>query len=178
MKNKKIPIAKIGKSFGVRGWQKLHILSDFPEQFKKGASFESDRVELTIEDIDLKRGLVKFKGVNSPQEAKKLTNRALYTTPEKTKEEIELKEGEYFWFDIEGCDVFEKIDNKEVRIGKVVEIERADEDYLVIEVDEKLKEKGYPKRLLINFKRNVKDVDVDNKKIVATGAFELLESLK
>ncbi|MEO1958947.1 MAG: ribosome maturation factor RimM [Nautiliaceae bacterium] len=178
MKNKKIPIAKIGKSFGVRGWQKLHILSDFPEQFKKGASFKSDRVELTIEDIDLKRGLVKFKGVNSPEDAKKLTNRTLYTTPKKTKEEIELKEGEYFWFDIEGCDIFEKIDNKEVRVGKVVEIERADEDYLVIEVDEKLREKGYPKRLLINFKRNVKDVDVDNKKIIAIGAFELLDSLK
>jgi 16S rRNA processing protein RimM len=177
MKNKKIPIAKIGKSFGVRGWQKLHILSDFPEQFKKGASFESDRVELTIEDIDLKRGLVKFKGINSPEDAKKLTNRTLYTTPKRSKEEIELKEGEYFWFDIIGCDVFEEIDGKEIKIGKVVDIERADEDYLVIEVDEALKE-GYPKRLLINFKRNVKDVDVDNKKIIATGAFELLESLK
>ncbi|HIQ51528.1 MAG TPA: 16S rRNA processing protein RimM [Nautiliaceae bacterium] len=172
MKNK-IPIAKIGKTYGTKGWQKIHLLTDFPEQFKKDATFESDKTTLTIENIDLKKGIVKFKDINSPEEAKKLTNRTLYTTKEKTKEEIKLKENEYFWFDIIGCDVYE---NDEF-LGKVKEIQRINEsDYLLIETNPNLNEK-YPKRFLIDFKRNVKEVDIKNKKIFTTKAKELLDSL-
>ncbi|NPA87670.1 ribosome maturation factor RimM [Caminibacter pacificus] len=174
MKNRKIPIAKLGKSHGVRGWQKIHILSDFPEQFKPGSTFKSDREDLTIEKIDLKRGLVKIKGIDTPEDAKKITNRQLYTTEEETRENIKLKEGEYFWFDIEGCDVYE--DGK--RLGRVKEIERADVDYLLINTDEELVKEGYPKRFMIDFKRHVKDVDIQNKKITASGAIDILESLK
>ena len=172
--NKKIPIAKIGKSHGIKGWQKLHLLTDFPEQFKPGVTFSSDKTTLTIDKIDLKRGLVKFKGIDTPEDAKKLTNRMLYTTEKDTKENIQLKENEYFWFDIIGCDVYEK--NK--KLGRVKEIERADVDYLVINTDEKLINEGYPKRFLIDFKRHVKDVDVKNKKIEAKGAIDILDSLK
>ena len=173
MKNK-IPIAKIGKSHGLKGWQKLHFLTDFPEQFKPGREFPSDKINLTIEKIDTKRNLVKFKGVETPEDAKKLTNRMLYTTEEKTRENVKLKKDEYFWFDIIGCSVVE--DNK--KLGIVKEIERADEDYLVINTAENLIKEGFPKRFLINFKRNVKDVDVENKKITANGAIDILESLK
>ena len=141
MKNKKIPIAKLGKSHGVKGWQKLHILSDFPEQFKPGVTFSSDKTDLTIEKIDLKRGLVKFKDINTPEDAKKLTNRMLYTTEEETRENIKLKEGEYFWFDIEGCDVYEN----DKRLGRVKEIERADVDYLIINTDDELIKEGATK---------------------------------
>ncbi len=171
----KIPIAKLGKSHGIKGWQKIHLLTDFPEQFKPNTTFSSDKIDLTIEKIDLKRGLVKFKGVDTPEDAKKLTNRMLYTTEEETKENIKLKKDEYFWFDIIGCDVYE---NEEL-LGKVKEIERANEtDYLIINTDEKLIKEDYPKRFLIDFKRNVDKVDVENKKITAIGAKELLDSLK
>ena len=173
MKNK-IPIAKIGKSHGIKGWQKLHFLTDFPEQFKPGREFSSDKINLTIEKIDTKRKLVKFKGIDTPEDAKKLTNRMLYTTEEETRENVKLKKDEYFWFDIIGCEVFE--DNK--KLGIVKEIERADEDYLIINTDENLIKEGYPKRFLINFKRNVEDVDVENKKITANSALDILESLK
>ena len=172
--NKRIPIAKLGKSYGIKGWQKIHLLTDFPEQFKPGITFSSDKKDLTIEKIDLKRGLVKFKGVDTPEDAKKLTNRILYTTEEETKQNIKLKKDEYFWFDIIGCEVFEN--NK--KLGKVKDIERADVDYLIINTDESLIKDGYPKRFLIDFKRNVKDVDIENKKIEASGALDILESIK
>ena len=172
--NKRIPIAKLGKSYGIKGWQKIHLLTDFPEQFKPGITFSSDKKDLTIEKIDLKRGLVKFKGVDTPEDAKKLTNRILYTTEEETKQNIKLKKDEYFWFDIIGCEVFEN--NK--KLGKVKDIERADVDYLIINTDESLIKNGYPKRFLIDFKRNVKDVDIENKKIEASGALDILESIK
>ncbi len=174
MKSKKIPIAKLGKSHGVRGWQKIHILSDFPEQFKPGSTFKSDREDLTIEKIDLKKGLVKIKGIDTPEDAKKITNRQLYTTEEETRDNIKLKENEYFWFDIMGCDVYEE----GKKLGRVKEIERADVDYLLINTDEELIKEGYPKRFMIDFKRHVKDVDVENKKIEASGAIEILDSLK
>jgi 16S rRNA processing protein RimM len=170
----KIPIAKIGKSYGIKGWQRIHLLTDFPEQFKPDTTFESDKTDLTIEKIDLKRGLVKFKGVDTPEDAKKLTNRMLYTTEEATKQNIKLKNNEYFWFDVIGCEVYE---NGEL-LGRVKEIERANEtDYLVINTNPELIEKKYPKRFLIDFKRHVKDVDVENKKIEASGAKEILDSL-
>ena len=174
MKNKKIPIAKLGKSHGVRGWQKIHLLTDFPEQFTPGATFSSDREDLTIEKIDLKRGLVKIKGIDTPEDAKKITNRQLYTTEEETRKNINLQENEYFWFDIENCEIYEN----GKKLGRVKEIERADVDYLVINTDESLIKEGYPKRFLIDFKRHVKDVDIENKKIEAQGALDILESLK
>ncbi|WP_456470838.1 ribosome maturation factor RimM [Caminibacter sp.] len=174
MKNKKIPIAKLGKSHGVRGWQKIHLLTDFPEQFTPGATFSSDREDLTIEKIDLKRGLVKIKGIDTPEDAKKITNRQLYTTEEETRKNINLQENEYFWFDIENCEIYEN----GKKLGRVKEIERADVDYLVINTDESLIKEGYPKRFLIDFKRHVKDVDIKNKKIEAQGALDILESLK
>ena len=170
----KIPIAKIGKTYGIKGWQRIHLLTDFPEQFKNGKTFPSDKIDLTIEKIDLKRGLVKFKGVDTPEDAKKLTNRMLYTTEEATKENIKLKKNEYFWFDIIGCNVYEDGE----LLGRVKEIERANEaDYLVINTNPDLIEKKYPKRFLIDFKRHVKDVDVENKKIDASGAKDILDSL-
>ena len=172
--NKKIPIAKIGKTYGIKGWQKLHLLTDFPEQFKPGAVFSSDKISLTIEKIDLKRKLVKFKGFDTPEDAQKLVNRKLYTTEEESRNNIKLKKDEYFWFDIIGCDVYEDGKN----LGKVIDIERADVDYLIIKTSDELIKKGYPKRFLIDFKRHVEDVDVDNKKIEAKGAFDILESLK
>jgi 16S rRNA processing protein RimM len=174
MRMKKIPIAKIGKTYGIKGWQKLHLLTDFPTQFKPGATFESDKITLTIEKIDLKRKLVKFKGYDTPEDAKKLTNRLLYSTPEKTREDIKLKENEYFWFDIIGCDVIEN----DKLLGKVIDIERVDVDYLVIKTNGALVKEGFPKRFLINFKRNIDNVDIENKKIYAKGAIDLLESLK
>ena len=170
-----IPIAKIGKSFGVRGWNKFYPLTDFTTQFKKGATFTSDKIDLTIEDVDLKKGIVKFKGFDTPEDAKKLTNRKLYTTEEKTREEIELKEGEYFWFDIIGCKVIEN----DLKLGKVKDIQRINDiDYLLIFTDDKLVKKGYPKRFLVEFKRVVKEVDLENKTIYTNGAFDILESLK
>ena len=170
----KIPIAKIGKTNGLKGWQKIHLLTDFPEQFKPNTTFESDKINLTIEKIDLKRKIVKFKGIDTPEDAKKLTNRMLYTTEEQTKENIKLKENEYFWFDILGCDVVEN----DILLGKVTDIERVDVDYLVVQTDKELVNKGFPKRFLIDFKRHVKDVDIEQKKITASGAIDILESLK
>ena len=66
----------------------------------------------------------------------------------------------------------------EIKLGKVKDIERVDVDYLIIQTDKKLVNKGFPKRFLIDFKRHVKDVDIEQKKITARNAIDILESLK
>lgn len=173
--NKLLHIATLGKTVGIKGDMKLHVQSDFPEQFVNGASFlinKNDKVVLS--DVDLDRGLVKVNNINNPEDAKKFTNAKLYTTYEETRKNCHLEDGEYFFFDLEDCEVFE--DGK--LLGKVHEVERLNiTNYLVINTDESLVKKGSSKRFLIPFIEPFKkDVDIDNKKITVSGAFDILEA--
>ena len=167
----KIPIAKIGKTFGVKGWVKLHLLTDFPEQFKAGKTFEADKITLTIENINRKNNTIKFVGFDTPEEAKKLTNRVIYSDEKTSKEDIKLKKDEYFWFDIIGCEVYE--DNK--LLGKVEDINRINDiDYIVVSVNPDL---NLPqKRFLFDFKRHIIEVDIKNKKLIVKDTIPILEA--
>ena len=134
MKNR-IPIAKIGKTHGVKGWLKLNLLTDFPEQLKANKTFEADKITLTIENINRKNNTIKFVGFDNPEDSKKLTNRVIYSDEDNSKNDINLKKDEYFWFDIIGCEVYE--DGK--LLGKVEDINRINDiDYIVVEVDKAL----------------------------------------
>jgi 16S rRNA processing protein RimM len=169
----KIPVAKIGKTTGLKGWLKLHLLTDFPEQFKNNTSFESDKISLTIENFDKKRNIVKFLNFNTPEEAQKLTNRMLYTSLEESRKNCNLKEDEYFWFDIIEC----KIVENEKLLGVVKDINRVNEiNYLVIHTDENLIKENLPNRFLLDFRRHKTEVNIENKTIYVKDAFEILEN--
>ena len=170
----KFQVAKLGKAVGLHGEMKLHLKTDFPEQFKPGASFDSKRGELVIETYNPERDLVKFKSYNSPQDAKRLTNLDLFTTEEKTREEITLDAGQYFWFDIVGASVYEA----DLLLGKVAEIERlGTTDYLKLETDKDLVSKKMPNSFLIPYLDNfVLEVDTETKIIKVQGGFDILEA--
>jgi 16S rRNA processing protein RimM len=173
--NKLLHIATIGKSVGLKGDMKLHIKSDFPEQFKKGASFFiNEKESLIISDVNHERALVKFSGYFSPEDTKKLTNKQLYTTIERTRNECHLEDGEYFWFDIEGCSV---VEDGEV-LGIVEEVERISiTNYLNVKTDEKLVEKGFAKTFLIPFNQPFRvSIDIDKKVITVSGGIDILEA--
>lgn len=173
MKTNKIPVAKIGKTTGLKGWLKLHLLTDFPEQFKKNISFESDKLDLTIENFDKKRNIVKFLNYDDVEEAKKLTNRMLYTSLEESRENCNLKEDEYFWFDIMDCEIIEN----EKLLGIVQDINRINDiNYLVIETSQDLIKENLPNRFLLDFRRHKTEVDIKNKTIYVKDAFEILET--
>lgn len=172
--SEKLLIARIGKSVALKGQNRLTLDTDFPGQFKKGASFTTKRGTLVIESYNAERGLVKFEGINTPEDAKKLTHLELFTTVEDTKENCSLKEDEHFWFDIEGCEVYEG----ELLLGVVDSIDRINvTDYLLVNTDKDLVAKELPKLFMVPYLDNfIINADVENKKIFVTGAFDILEA--
>ena len=171
---KRFFIAQVGKTHGLYGDLKLHIHTDFPEQFKAGYSFQSSSGLLEINDVNLTRGIISFKGYAGVDYAKKLTNTKIYASLEETRERCELKDDEHFWFELEGCTVMEE----DVVLGKVSEMQRlADVDYMFVETDEKMVEAGYSKTFLIpNIQRYVVKKDIESKTILTKDAKEILEA--
>ena len=167
-------IAQVGKTHGLQGDLKLHLHTDFPEQFKVGYKFQTSSGSLEILRVNLKRGTICFKGYEGVDYAKKLTNTKIYATLEETKERCKLQEGEHFWFEIEGCSVEEE----GIRLGKVVEMQRlADVNYMFIETDAKLVEEGLPKTFLVPYiERYVVETDVEKQVVVTKDAKEILEA--
>jgi 16S rRNA processing protein RimM len=171
---KRFFIAQVGKTHGLRGDLKLHLHTDFPEQFQVGYSFKSSIGELKISRINLKRGTVAFNGYNTIESARRLTNVKLYSSIEETRERCKLNEGEHFWFDLEGCQVVEDGET----LGVVEEIQRlADVDYLSINTDRGLVEEGFSKTFLIpNIPRYVLSIDIADKTISVQDGKEILKA--
>ena len=170
----KVYIAKVGKSVGLMGESRLILDSDFPEQFFAGASFETKRGTLVVESYNEDRGLVKFQGVGTREDAKKLTNLELFTSQEATKENCSLGEGEYFWFDVIDCSVYEN----DTLLGVVSSVERLEPtDYLMIKTDSKLVEQDNAKSFMIPYIDHfVIETNIKDKRIDVKGGFDILEA--
>ena len=167
-------IAQVGRTVGLHGDLKLHLLTDFPKQIRSGNVFESDRGTLEISDWNPTQRRVRFVGYTTPEAARKLTNARLYVSEKQTRETISLNPGEYFWFDIIGCHVVEK-DNI---LGTVKEIERLPgTDYLDISTDASLIQSGLPGTFLLPYlPRYIQSVDLERKRIEVIGARDVLEA--
>ena len=174
-KEQLLHIATIGKTVGMHGDMKFHDKSDFPEQFFNGATFFTNlKKNITLNDVNLERGIIKIAGINTIEDAKKYTNAKLFTTREETRKNCHLEDGEYFWFDLDDCEVYE--DGK--LLGVVNEVERITiSNYLNIKTDENLVKQGSAKSFLVPFQEPFKvDVDVDKKIITLKGAMDILEA--
>ncbi len=167
-------VARIGRTVGLNGDLKLHIFSDFPEQFKKGARVTSSRGELLISEYDNTRSTIRFEGYETPEAAKKLVNAEIYSSKEKSRRECSLEEGEYFWFDIEGLKVMEG----DVSLGVVKEIQRLESvDYLFVKTSDELIFRGFSRTFLIPYiHRYIDAVDLEKGVIFTIGAMDILEA--
>jgi 16S rRNA processing protein RimM len=174
MSNNNALIAQIGRTIGLWGDLKFHLHTDFPEQFKIGNTYKSNRGDLSIADINFTRGIVKFRGYESIDSAKKLTNTKLFANEKQTKENCDLKNGQHFWFDIIGCTVMQD----DLVLGTVKDIQRmGDTDYLAINTDEKLLEEELPKNFLLPYiERYVINADVEAKMVYTKDAKDILEA--
>lgn len=167
-------IAKLGKSVGLFGENRLILDSDFPEQFYKGAKFETKRGTLVVESYNEDRGLIKFVGVGTREDSRKLTNLELFTNEAATKENCELDEGEFFWFDVVDCSVYE--DDK--LLGVVTSVERLEPtDYLMIKTDKSWLDKEYAKSFMIPYIDHfIIKTNIDDKRIDVAGGLDILEA--
>ena len=176
MNSNDIFVAKLGKAVGLQGHLRLFMDTDFPEQFKKGAVFKTNRkLELKVAEYNSSRELIKFENIDDLDTAKKLTNQELYSTFEQTKENCKLKKNEFFWFDLISCDIHEN----GLLLGKVKEIQRYPlNDYLEITTSEELVNKGLSKVFLIPhiFDKYILTVNINDKKIEVKGSLIILEN--
>ncbi|MCD6432742.1 MAG: 16S rRNA processing protein RimM [Sulfurimonas sp.] len=174
-KEQLLHIATIGKTVGIKGDMKFHVKCDFPEQFVDGVSFFSNlKKDITLRDVNLDRGIIKIEGIHTIEDAKKFTNAKLFITREETRKNCHLEDGEFFWFDLEDCEVYE--DGK--LLGKVHDVDRiAVTNYLNVATNEELVKTGSAKMFLIPFQEPFKvSVDIEKKVITVSGAMDILEA--
>jgi len=173
-KQSKLFIAQVGRTVGLHGDLKLHLHTDFPQQFKTGSKFDSSHGDLEIARYDHSRGIVRFVGFASRESARELTNTKLYSTPEQTLDQIELDDGEHFWFEIIGSAV---VEDGEI-LGEVEDIDRMlDVDYLSVSTSEALVARGLPKSFLLPYiPRYIVEFDAAAGEIRTIDARDILEA--
>jgi 16S rRNA processing protein RimM len=173
-KQEQFLIAQVGRTVGLWGDLKFHLHTDFPEQFIVGQSYKSDRGLLEILEINMVRGIIKFRGYETLDSAKRLTNAKIYATKDDTQSNCQLNDGEYFWFDIMDSTLLQ---DGEV-LGVVTDIQRMlDVDYLVIKTDKLLVDSGLPNSFLVPYiPRYIIKSDVSTKEIFTKDAKDILEA--
>lgn len=165
MRARKILVAKLGKSVGLKGFLRFHSKSDFNENFKKGLVLRDfEDKTYTIKEFDKKNNLVKFIAYEELDLAKTLVNKELFMSEEESRQSCKLEKDEYFYFDIINCFVYEQ----GLFLGEVIDILEQGQSFL-------LKIKGEKDFYLPYVDEYIISVDIENKKILAKGAKLLLE---
>ncbi|MFT3743255.1 MAG: ribosome maturation factor RimM [Pyrinomonadaceae bacterium] len=156
-----VAIANIVRTRGLKGEVVADMLTDFPERFDSlidvvGLRENGERLELKIEKFWFQndRVVLKFAGFDSVERAESLRNIEI-CVPE--DEAVELEDGEFFDWELEGCKVVETVEG--TIIGVVRELMRTGGTELLV-VD------GEAKEFLIPFAETIcVEVDIENKLI-------------
>ena len=165
-----VAIAKVAKSRGLKGEVVADLLTDFPERFEGletviGLLPDGTRSDLKIENFwfQKERIILKFDRFDSLEQADALRGVEI-CVPESEAEKLE--EGEFFDWQLEGCEV-ETIEGE--RIGRVRELLRTGgTEVLVVESD--------GREYLIPFAESIcTEVDIDGKVIRVDPPDGLLE---
>ena len=118
-----ITIGKAVKPFGVKGEMKIEPMTDFPERFtdlSRVYLVSPAGTEIVCEVKSVRYAgeapLIVFDGYDSPEKAKVL-NGWLVKVPQ--EEVIPLPEGQYYWYELIGMEVFSEGGEK---LGAIVDI--------------------------------------------------------
>ncbi len=131
-----ITVGKIGASYGVKGWVKIHsftepvtnIIEYSPWYLKEGQDWKLTQI---VDGRAHGKGLIaKFTGYDSPEQAAALTGKVIAI---KRLQLPSLEKNEFYWSDLEGLTV---INQDEKTLGTVAYIlETGANDVLVVKSD-------------------------------------------
>jgi 16S rRNA processing protein RimM len=164
MAGDRIALGIIRKAHGVRGEASVEAWSDSPERFNDVSSVtlvspdESSTRDISIESVRLHAGraLVKFAGIESPEEVQLLQN---WTVEVPSSQGRKLDEDEYFLHDLVGLTL---IDAGGAARGKVIEIEETGGGVLLVV-------EGPHRRFDVPFAADIcTKVDLDSKTILVS----------
>ncbi len=159
--NKKdfIKIGKITNNHGIRGYARFVYFGDLENFDYKEVFLEKSGKLLSyfIEDFKFhkKQILLKLEGINSINDVElHLKSRDVYIHKDQLKQ---LEEGEYYWYQLIGLDVFD-LDNQ--YIGRIENIiETGSNDVFVVK-------KGDKEKLIPYIEHIVKEIDVNNRRMI------------
>lgn len=161
MKQEYFEIGQIVNTFGIKGVVKVNSFTDDPLEFEKLKKILVEKnkklLEFEIEEAKLHKNqvLLKLKGINDINEAEKYKGCYIKLPREKAKK---LPENTYFIADLIGIDVF--TDNGEL-LGKVDDIYNSGSADIYV-----IKNELGKQILLPGIKEVIKEIDVDNEKII------------
>ncbi|MBU9720294.1 MULTISPECIES: ribosome maturation factor RimM [Bacillaceae] len=165
-------VGKIVNTHGIRGEVRVISRTDFPEErYAAGNTLyatdeKGDRTPLQVSSWRKHKqfDLLTFEGYDNVNEVEQFKGKILQVDPENIDDE--LLEGEYYYHEIVGCNVFTEAGEE---LGKVKEIlSPGANDVWVVQ------RKGNGKDILLPYiEQVVKEIDVEDKKIVV----ELMEGL-
>lgn len=157
--SKKILIAKIQAHQGLKGWLKIYSYSESMQKFSNYDYFfvlnDKTYTRLDVDDIIFDKSIkIKFKNSSSREDNNKFIGKNLYI---ESSQLDSLKEGQFYWKDLIGLDVY--IDNEQ-KIGTVSDIiETGANDVLVVKGD-----KDYLVPYI--YGESVKEICLNNQKII------------
>ena len=170
MSEELVAIAKVVKTRGLRGEVVAEILTDFPERFDETSEVQAllpggvrRRLKIQNHWFQKDRIVLKFEGVDSVEDGDELRGAEICVSE---SEVVQLEEGEYFDWELQGCEV---VTSDGASLGRVKELMRTGgTELLVVE--------GDGKEYLIPFAAAIcPEVDVDGKKITVDPPEGLLE---
>jgi 16S rRNA processing protein RimM len=157
-----ILVGKLGRARGVKGDIFVTPATDFPDRFlnlreiylEDSGAWQRRKIEASR--LVSGRPVLKFAGVDSSEEAARLTNRGLAVPPDQL---VELPEGVHYVFDLVGCTVYDTETDR--RLGEVTDVQRypANDVYMIKTEDGR-------EVMLPAVARYVKEIDTKNKRIV------------
>ena len=129
-----VQVGRLGRTRGVDGWLWITPDTDFPDRFSELASIlvsEHDTwQEFRIESAKVIGGrpVIKFVGVDTREDAARLTNRTLAIAKDQL---VQLPPDTHYVFDVVGCEVHDAESDR--RLGKIVDVVRypANDVYLI-----------------------------------------------
>ena len=166
-----VAVAKILRPRGLRGEAVAEVLTGFPDRFENLENITAvlpggERTDLVLENawFQKERIVLKFEGLDTVEDAETLRDAEICISE---SEAVELEEGEFFDWQLEGCEAV-TVDGEP--IGKVREVLRTGgTEVLVVDAAD-------GREILIPFAESIcTEVDVEGKRITVDPPEGLLD---